>query len=289
MIARILFSSIVLLLAMTGAASSQPKRVLIVHSFGRDFSPWDDYSRKIREELRLQSKDPIDIFEASLSTARFPDGNEDAFVSYLNAVFSERKLDLIMTIGGPAARFFQQNRARIFPSIPTLYAAVAQQMSSNAPATDAMVPVTVDVLSTPNQILKLLPETTKLFIVIGNSPIEKRWLEEMRKLFQPLTGRLEITYTDELSLEQIVEQVAALPPRTFIVYGQMLGDRRRRARRESRPGPASRSRQCAHLFGTGRILRPRDHRRPDDQHIGRQPADCRSCRPHSGRRVTGQH
>jgi hypothetical protein len=66
--------------------------------------------------LRLQSKDPIDIFEASLSTARFPDGNEDAFVSSLNAVFSERKLDLIMTIGGPAARFFQQNRQRIFPS-----------------------------------------------------------------------------------------------------------------------------------------------------------------------------
>ncbi|SDK22853.1 His Kinase A (phospho-acceptor) domain-containing protein [Bradyrhizobium lablabi] len=223
MITRILFSSVVLLLAMTGAAFSQPKRVLIVHSVGRDFSPWDDYARKIREELNLQSKDPIDIFEASLSTARFPDGNEGAFVSYLNAVFSERKLDLIMTIGGPAARFFQQNRQRIFPSIPTLYAAVAQQMSSNAPATDAMVSVSVDILSTPDQILKLV-ETTKVFIVMGSSPIEKLWLEEMRKLFQPLTSRLEITYSNELSLEQILEQVAILPPRTFIVYGQMLVD-----------------------------------------------------------------
>lgn len=224
MITRIVFSSIVLLLAMTGAAFSQPKRVLIVHSVGRDFSPWDDYARKIREELRLQSKDPIDIFEVSLSTARFPDGNEDAFVNYLNAVFSERKLDLIMTIGGPAARFFQQNRQRIFPSIPTLYAALAQQMSSNAPATDAMVSVSVDILSTLDQILKLVPETTKVFIVMGSSPIEKLWLEEMRRLFQPLTNRLEITYSNELSLEQILEQVAILPPRTFIVYGQMLVD-----------------------------------------------------------------
>ncbi|WP_426408476.1 sensor histidine kinase [Bradyrhizobium ganzhouense] len=209
---------------MTGAAFSQPKRVLIVHSVGRDFSPWDDYARKIREELRLQSKDPIDIFEVSLSTARFPDGNEDTFVSYLNAVFSERKLDLIMTIGGPAARFFQQNRARIFPSVPTLYAAFAQQMSSNAPATDAMVSVSVDVSSTPDQILKLVPETTKIFVVMGSSPIEKLWLEEMRKAFQPLTSRLEITYSNELSLEQILKQVAVLPPRTFIVYGQMLVD-----------------------------------------------------------------
>src|SRR5437899_12926164 len=103
MITRILFSSIVLLLAMTGAAFSEPKRELIVHSVGRDFSPWDDYARKIREELRLQSKDPIDIFEASLSTARSPDGNEDAVVNFLNAGFAERKLDLIMTTGDPAA------------------------------------------------------------------------------------------------------------------------------------------------------------------------------------------
>ncbi|EHR00327.1 histidine kinase [Bradyrhizobium sp. WSM471] len=224
MLARILCSSVVLLLAMSVAAFSQPKRVLVVHSVGRDFSPWDDYARNIREELKLQSKDPVDIFEASLSTARFPDGNEDAFVNYLNAVFSERQLDLIMTIGGPAARFFQQNRQRIFPSTPTLYAALAQQMSSNAPATDAMVSVTVDVLATIDQILKLIPETINVFIVIGNSPIEKLWLGEMRKLFQPLTHRLEITYSNEMSLEEILKRVATLPPRSFIVYGQMLVD-----------------------------------------------------------------
>ncbi len=209
---------------MTNAAFSQPKRVLIVHSVGRDFSPWNDYAQKIREELRLQSKDPIDIFEASLSTARFPDGNEDAFVNYLNAVFSERKLDLIMTIGGPAARFFQQNRQRIFPSIPTLYAALEQRISPNAPATDAMVSVSIDVFGTVDQILKLVPETTKVFIVHGNSPIEKQWLVEFRKLLQPLTSRVEITYSNEMSLEEILKQVAVLPPRTIIVYAQMLVD-----------------------------------------------------------------
>jgi signal transduction histidine kinase len=209
---------------MTGVALSEPKRVLIVHSVGRDFSPWDDYARNIREELNLQSKDPVDIFEASLSTARFPDGNEDAFVNYLNAVFSERKLDLIMTIGGPAARFFQQNRQRIFPSIPTLYAALEQRISPNAPATDAMVSVSIDVFGTVDQVLKLIPETTNVFIVHGNSPIEKQWLVEIRRLLQPLTSRVEITYSNELSLEEIIRQVAVLPPRTIIVYAQMLVD-----------------------------------------------------------------
>ena len=91
MVSRIILGTIVLLLAMTGAALSEPKRVLIVHSVGRDFSPWDDYARTIRAELARQSKDPIDIFETSLTTARFADGKEGPFVDYLNALFSERQ------------------------------------------------------------------------------------------------------------------------------------------------------------------------------------------------------
>lgn len=224
MISRILLGTIVLLLAMTGAALSEPKRVLIIHSVGRDFSPWDDYARTIREELARQSKDPIDIFETSLTTARFADGKEDPFVDYLNALFSDRKLDLIMTIGGPAARFFQQNRQRLFPDVPTLYAALEQRISPNAPATDTMVSVSIDVFGVLDQILKLVPETTNVAVVIGNSPIEKRWLEEMRKLFQPFTQRVAITYYNELSLEEILQRVAVLPPRTVIIYAQMLVD-----------------------------------------------------------------
>jgi hypothetical protein len=36
---------VALLLAMTGAASAEPKRILLLHSFGRDFSPWAEVAR----------------------------------------------------------------------------------------------------------------------------------------------------------------------------------------------------------------------------------------------------
>lgn len=224
MVSRIILGTIVLLLAMTGGALSEPKRVLIVHSIGRDFSPWDDYARTIREELTRQSKDPIDIFETSLTTARFADGKEGPFVDYLNALFTDHKLDLIMTIGGPAARFFQQNRQMLFPSVPVLYAALEQRISPHAPATDAVVSVSIDVFGIFDQILKLVPETTTAVVVIGSSPIEKRWLEEMRKILRPFTERVTITYFNELSLEEILGRVASLPPRSIIIYGQMLVD-----------------------------------------------------------------
>jgi len=111
---RILFGSIILLVAMTAPAFSEPKRVLLLHSFGRDFSPWNEYARGIREELGRQSPDPVDIFEASLATARFASDEESPFVEYLRALFVKRQLDLVIAVGGPATGFFQRHRQHSF-------------------------------------------------------------------------------------------------------------------------------------------------------------------------------
>ena len=50
-----------LLIAMFGAAAAEQKRVLLLHSFERDFAPRNAYGRAIREELGKPSTDPVDI------------------------------------------------------------------------------------------------------------------------------------------------------------------------------------------------------------------------------------
>src|SRR5436305_14360402 len=94
---RILLSAVVLLFAMTGEASSEPKRVMLLHSFGRDFAPWSEYARIIREELGQQSKEPLDISETSLATARFAVDDEGPFVDYFHDLFFKRLLTLFFT------------------------------------------------------------------------------------------------------------------------------------------------------------------------------------------------
>lgn len=41
----------ILLLATLGAVAAESKRVLMLHSFGRDFKPWSEYAITIRAEL----------------------------------------------------------------------------------------------------------------------------------------------------------------------------------------------------------------------------------------------
>jgi hypothetical protein len=160
----------VLLFAMTGAAFSEPKRVLLLHSFGRDFAPWNEYARTIREELVRQSPEPVDIFEASLATARFADDEEGPFVDYLHALFVKRKLDLIVTIAAPAASFFQRHRQQLFPSTPMLITALEQRRVALTALTpnDTVVATTIDFAGAVENILRVLPETANIAVVIGD-------------------------------------------------------------------------------------------------------------------------
>ena len=60
---RILAATMLLLVATGGAAAADPKRILLIHSFAQDFSPWREYEHHIRAELRRQLPEPLEIFE----------------------------------------------------------------------------------------------------------------------------------------------------------------------------------------------------------------------------------
>ena len=118
----------IFLLATLGAAAAEPKRVLMLHSFGRDFKPWSEYARTIRAELDRQSPWPLEITEHSLMTARSSDENPEApFVEYLRALHAKRPLDLIVSIGAPAAAFVQRHRQQLFATTPMVFTAVEQR------------------------------------------------------------------------------------------------------------------------------------------------------------------
>src|SRR3954469_1908384 len=93
--------SLILLLSLIACpvaySSDQTKRILLVHSFGRDFKPWSEYARGIREELERQTKWPIDIMDQVLASARVSGDNPEApFMDYLEQLYAAQPVDLII-------------------------------------------------------------------------------------------------------------------------------------------------------------------------------------------------
>jgi signal transduction histidine kinase len=163
---RILLSAVVLLLAMTGEALSESKRVLLLHSFDRDFGPWSEIARSIRDQLRQQSRVPIDFFEASLATARTAGEEEAPFVDYLRSVFVRRGLHLVITNGASAADFIRQH---LFVTVPALFTGLEQRRVplGTLAVNDAVVAAKNDHAGAMENILRVLPETTNVVVMLG--------------------------------------------------------------------------------------------------------------------------
>ena len=207
--------------------AAESKRVMLLHSFGLDFKPWSEYAKSIRTELKQQSPWPLDIVENSLVTARSSDEDPEApFVEYLRALFAKRPLDLIVSIGAPAAAFVQRHRQRLFATTPMVFTAVDQRrvQYSSLTANDAVVALRINYLSAFENILQVLPDTKDVIVVVGTSPIEKFWKEAIGKEVEPLANRIKLSWTDELSFEALLKQASALPPHTAIFWELMIVD-----------------------------------------------------------------
>jgi len=214
-------------LACEVASAAEPKRVMVLHSFGRDFKPWNEYARTIRTELERQSPWPLDITDQSLVTARTSDEDpETPFVEYLRTLYAKKPLDLIVSIGAPAAAFVQRHRADLFASTPMVFTAVDERrvQPSLLTPSDAVVAVRIDYLEAMKNILQVLPDTRNIVVVVGTSPIEKFWKEEIGRSVASLSDRVTFAWTDGLSFDEILKRAAALSPNTAIFWELMIVD-----------------------------------------------------------------
>ncbi|MDF0517568.1 ATP-binding protein [Bradyrhizobium yuanmingense] len=203
------------------------KRVLVLHSFGREFRPWSEYARDIKAELERQSPWPLDIQEHALLTARFNNpGPEAPFVDYLHSLYQGATPDVVVSIGAPAARFAQKHRARLFPNAPLILAAVEHRLIDRADLgdNDVVVAVRNDFVAAFDNILRILPDTKSVAIVIGASPLETFWMEELKRELKPFAERIELVWYSDLSFEEILKRSSQLPAQTALFWGLMSVD-----------------------------------------------------------------
>jgi signal transduction histidine kinase len=216
-------SAAVVLLTLLNAAAAEPRRVVVLHSYGQNFKPWSEYAKALRQELDRQSLWPLDIQDFSLFTARTQDQDAEVqFAGYLGALFSRHGPDILVAFGAPAAAFVQRHRAQLYPTTPMVLAAVDERRVQQSALTenDTVVAVRLSIPVLFGNILRLLPKTKTVAVVIGNSPNERFWIEEMKRELEPLKDHIKLLFDNDLSFEEILKQAASLPPDSAIWWNQ---------------------------------------------------------------------
>jgi hypothetical protein len=208
-------------------AAEDGKRVLIVHSFGSAAPPFTTHSIAFESELTRRLGATIDLDEVSLDHARYAGSDmEEALVVYLQKRQAKWQPDLVVPIGSPAGVFVAQYRDRLFPKTPVLYTGMdrrrlpADALQKNA----TFVGESFDCPGFLEDILQLAPDTTNIVCVIGASPVELYWKAAFQSEFAPFTNRVNFTWLNDLSFDQMLERVKKLPPNSFVFLILLIRD-----------------------------------------------------------------
>jgi signal transduction histidine kinase len=211
---------LILLLAPSSNAWADGRRVLLLHSFAREVGPFDTFAAGFRVALEKQSKEPVEFYDVSLEPAGPSEPSEPAVVRFLQSIFSGKPPDLIVSIGGPASTFAHRYRQQLFSSSPMLFAAVDQRQLQQITLSDSEATVAVkhDAAQAIENIQRVLPQTGTVFVVIGNSPLERFWREELAREFQRFQNELTFLWGDDLSFAEMLKRCATLPPNSAIFF-----------------------------------------------------------------------
>ena len=212
------------MLMSVASSEAQPvvRHVLVLQAFDRGNLVIDSFTGNFRVELDQRAGTPVNVVQVVVGPTGLVGAPEREIVDYIRSIFVDRpKPDLIMTVGGPAAVFGRKYRRQLFPETPILFAAVDRRYLGDAPLdeNETAVAVVNDYPRLIDEILQLLPQTRRVFVVTGSGLLSKFWRQElMNGEFKRFSDRLTFEWSDALSLSEILRRSASLPRDAAIFY-----------------------------------------------------------------------
>ncbi|MES2470259.1 MAG: PAS domain S-box protein [Verrucomicrobiota bacterium] len=215
------------LLSTLSAAAATPKRVLILDPYGQGMEPFAAVVSAFRSTLAREFGEPVDFHVVPLDLARFTGAEgEGPLVNFLEDRIKNNPIDLVVPFGASGMQFAARHRSRLFPDTPILLTAADPRFlpPEFVQRPTALVTHKLDLAGFIEDILQMKPGTRQIAVVMGNTALERAWVEECRREFAAFSDRVNFIWLDQLPLAQVLARCAALPPDSFIFHGLFLMD-----------------------------------------------------------------
>jgi PAS domain S-box-containing protein len=217
----IVLIAFVLAVIATGCFAAEPdttKNVLVLESFS-GYS--GDFVTLLKPELRARVASPVDYYVENLESQRFREsGYLTSLAETLHSSYSTRKLDLVIVANYPALQFAVTYRERMFPGVPIVFLAVEINRFKRQKRWPNVTGVTasVDIQATIDLALHLHPGANTIAVISNtSSEFEAYWLAAVQAELQRQRGRVQELDLVGLPTAQLLQKVAALPPRSIVL------------------------------------------------------------------------
>jgi len=207
-------------------SSNPPKKVLLLYSFDNEEGIYSGFDHVLRSQLRSGVQDRVEFYTEYLDLVRFPaPAHATSLVKLLKLKYAEQKPDLIVPVSYSGIQFMLGVGKELFPGTPMVGLFNLRRLSElkQLIATGKTGRGTTGVASTDEPTrtlelaLRLQPDTKQVVVVVGSSPLEKYWVDQLTQDFSAYRQRVEVTYLTGLSMNELLRRVAEVPPHTIIL------------------------------------------------------------------------
>ena len=178
------------------SAQTEPRHVLLLYSYEREFAH-TAFAGMFRPELTRSSAEPVDYIEVALQTAG--ESVRRRMIRLPLASAPRSQVPGWISLSRSAGRRPRSHNSTASSSFPRRRCVRCRGSSFHRKATigdnDTAVAVAHDPPQMIDNILKLLPDTKTVFVVIGASQLEQFWLNEVKHAFKRFEGRLTFVWT----------------------------------------------------------------------------------------------
>jgi PAS domain S-box-containing protein len=194
-------------------------KVLVLHNTRREAPAPVILDRVLQQTLVRDLPGTLDYHSEYFDSTRFPDpAYRLALRDFLKHKYAGYSFDILVLWSDQEMDFVSAYGDELFGDVPVVFYGVSP--AKQGPRSTGLT-LTQDLARTIRMVTQLQPETKRVFVVSGSSNQDK-WYENLaRAQLRPFEARLEFTYWSGLSMAEILERVAHLPPHS-VLYPLMI-------------------------------------------------------------------
>ena len=221
-------AAIMFLSQLLSAQANKPvRRILIFNDFSYISSPGianiDQAIAAGLENTRYQ----VELYNETLESTLFSDdATQHHFRDWYIHKYSERKPDLIITVGPASLRFMIESHESSFPDIPIIFCGTTEKMLEPLkphPHFTGVLAV-ADPEKTLIAALRMRPGTKHVIVVGGIGKFDQAVVATARADFRNYESKYEFTYLTDLDMPSLLERLKHLPSDSIIYHTSIMLD-----------------------------------------------------------------
>jgi signal transduction histidine kinase len=185
--------------------------------------------REFRRTLEAAAPNGVEFYTDPVDGVRFQ-GDElmPEFLALLTKKYRRNEVDIVVAVADFGLDFAERYQAQLWPNKPVLILGIEEQRlrQRGLPSNFAYLPLHIDVEGTLALAEALQPKAERLVVIAGEGAFEKQWAERSA---QAARSRANRRWAPEIwsgvPLRELRERLAALDPRTAVLYTFMYRDR----------------------------------------------------------------